>query len=90
MSKQQASGHRFIVLLVGGPFDGQDISVSQEEWILGVLVRARYRYEAVATSAGFPVSSTGTRTYTVVDQPMPEASVASNMWKVLHAGIGAK
>ena len=89
MSKQHTSGHRFIVLLVGGPFDGQDIAVSQEEWILGVLVRARYRYEAVATSAGFPVSSTGTRIYTV-DQPMPESSVASNMWKALHAGIGAK
>jgi hypothetical protein len=85
MSKQYASGHRFIVLLVGGPFDGQDIAVSQEEWILGALERARYRYEAVATSAGFQPSSMGTRIYAIADSATPDTSVSAKMWSALHA-----
>lgn len=86
MSKQHASGRRFIVLLVGGAFDGQDIAVSQEEWILGVLERARFRYEAVATSAGFPVNSQGTRIYTIVGASEPDAGLASRMLEAVHAG----
>jgi hypothetical protein len=48
-----ASGSH-VVLLVGGPFDGQDIMVSVEEWAKGRLVRNKCGYEARTHSAESP------------------------------------
>lgn len=36
----------FVVLLIGGPYDGQDIVVTIEEWINGTLLRHKRKYIA--------------------------------------------
>ena len=57
-----------IVLLVGGPYDGQDIAVSIEEWMRGSLIRNGYRYVSeTGTFSGAGSGSSGIRIFTCVD-----------------------
>lgn len=57
-----------IVLLVGGPYDGQDIAVSVEEWTRGSLIRNGYRYVSeTGTPGGAGPGSSGLRIFTCVD-----------------------
>ena len=41
-----------IALLVGGPYDGQDIVVSKEQWAQGRLTRNGYRYASKTATPG--------------------------------------
>lgn len=56
-----------IVLLVGGPYDGQDIVVSKEEWRQGSLIRNGYRYASERTTPDAGASSVEMRTFTWMD-----------------------
>ena len=52
-----------IVLLVGGPYDGQDIVVTREEWIAGTLIRHSFIYSMSGGSEGEWRSSSSLRKY---------------------------
>ena len=52
-----------IVLLVGGPYDGQDIVVTREEWISGTLIRHNFIYSISGGSEGERRSSSSLRKY---------------------------
>lgn len=56
-----------IVLLMGGPYDGQDIVVSKAEWAQGCLIRNGYHYASEATTLGVSSSSSGQRIFSWVD-----------------------
>lgn len=58
---------QLIVLLVGGPYDGQDIVVSKEEWTRGSLIRNGYRYAAESMTPAAGAGSIGMRIFTWVD-----------------------
>ena len=66
---QSTSGPQLqlIVLLVGGPYDGQDIAVSEEEWAQGSLIRNRHRYASDTLAACVSPGSSGMRIFTWVD-----------------------
>lgn len=49
-ARQGVEGGFHIVLLVGGPYDGQDIVVTHEEWITGTLIRHKFAYSASTES----------------------------------------
>lgn len=55
-----------IVLLTGGPYDGQDIVVSKEEWAEGCLTRNGYRYTSEAITLGVGPSPSCVRIFTWV------------------------
>ena len=67
MKSGVGSERLLIVLLVGGPYDGQDIVISKEEWAQGSLTRNRYRYASDSITPGVGRSSSGAQIFTWVD-----------------------
>lgn len=67
MQSMSGPERQFIVLLVGGPYDGQDIVVSKEEWAQGSLIRNGYRYASKTIPACVSPGSSGIRIFTWVD-----------------------
>lgn len=58
---------QLIVLLVGGPYDGQDIGLSKDEWAQGSLIRNGYRYASEVIAPGVGHYSGEVRIFTFVD-----------------------
>lgn len=58
---------QLVVLLIGGPYDGQDIVVSKEEWKQGSLIRNGYRYASKSEMPDAGAGSAGMRTFTWMD-----------------------
>ncbi|KAF1710748.1 hypothetical protein CSC73_03990 [Pseudoxanthomonas sacheonensis] len=56
-----------IVLLVGGPYDGQDIVVTKEEWTQDSLMRNGHRYASESIAPGVGPNAGGMRIFTWVD-----------------------
>lgn len=67
MQSADSPGRQLIVLLVGGPYDRQDIVVSKEEWVQGSLIRNGYRYASETITPAVSPSSSGMRIFTWVD-----------------------
>jgi len=58
---------QLIVLLMGGPYDGQDIVVSKEERMQGSLMRNGYRYASEDMTSDAGASSGAMRIFSWVD-----------------------
>jgi len=58
---------QLIVLLAGGPYDGQDIVISKEEWAQGSLIRNGCGYASAIIMPDVSPSSGEMRIFTCVD-----------------------
>jgi len=62
ISDQTEPEYRFVVMLLDGPYDGQDIRATNEELTQGVIIRSNHMY----VRSGF----TSTRGITSVTMPL--------------------
>ena len=70
MSHMRKSYRKRIVLLKGGPYDGQDIPVTNEEWAQGVLIRLGQWYVSQVPNPATAEVRSGSEVFTWV---VPEA-----------------
>ena len=65
---------RRVALLIGGPYDQQDILVSAREWADGTLARAGSRYESNGLLEPPACGNSHVRAYLFVDVAMPSGT----------------
>lgn len=63
LSESGMASRSLVVLLIGGPYDGQDIVVTPEEWMSGTLLRHKCRYAAKERPPASKSSSGALREY---------------------------
>lgn len=66
MRRVKKSDRELIVLLKGGPYDGQDIRVAKEEWMQGTLTRQGHRYVAQIPDPAADTVRAGSKVFTWV------------------------
>jgi hypothetical protein len=57
-AKKNGLNHGFLVMLLDGPYDGQDIRATSNEMEQGVIVRSKNKYVSVAVTNARGLAST--------------------------------